>query len=330
MGFIEALKPFWHPVLISTELEDEPVKARLLNEQIVLYRTSQGVVALQDLCIHRGAALSLGKLQGDYIECPYHGFQYAPDGRCVLIPSLGPDHPIPEKARVVRYHAQERYGVIYVALEEPVTDIFGYPEYDDPGYRTTVWTRDFEAGATRVLENNYDYTHLAFIHAPILAVRSDDLTMPPLPPPKREGYEIVMDPLVVHEPNYAHTHQPVGPARVPIKYYSRTIMPLTSHTKTVRVDDGVEGSDAMVFVLVPSPISETESRTFVWLSRNYSLDWPDSEVDFIFQRILSQDIDTVQSQVPKRVPTDLRKELFLPHETHHVEYRRWLRELGVD
>jgi len=62
-GDWEILGRYWHPVLFSTDVADTPVKARLLDVDLVVYRTSKGVVAARDLCMHRGSPLSMGHLQ---------------------------------------------------------------------------------------------------------------------------------------------------------------------------------------------------------------------------------------------------------------------------
>jgi phenylpropionate dioxygenase-like ring-hydroxylating dioxygenase large terminal subunit len=69
---------------------------------------------MSDLCVHRGTALSLGWVSGANLVCPYHGWQYAADGRCVAIPQLADPGRVPAKARVPAFAAQERYGLIWV------------------------------------------------------------------------------------------------------------------------------------------------------------------------------------------------------------------------
>ena len=56
----EALKPYWYPLALSTDVADKPVAAELLGERVAIYRAGGKVRAVRDLCIHRGTPLSLG------------------------------------------------------------------------------------------------------------------------------------------------------------------------------------------------------------------------------------------------------------------------------
>ena len=117
---LQALRACWHPVAFSAELADEPAHADLLGEPLVLWRgRDRSPRAMSDVCIHRGTALSLGRVSGDEIVCPYHAWRYAADGRCTAIPQLDDPARVPAKARVAAFRAQERYGLIWVALSEP-------------------------------------------------------------------------------------------------------------------------------------------------------------------------------------------------------------------
>ncbi len=71
----------------------------VINERVVLYRTLAGApVALGDRCAHRHLPLSMGRLDGDCLQCGYHGVAYAADGQCVRIPGSA---EIPEQAKAV-------------------------------------------------------------------------------------------------------------------------------------------------------------------------------------------------------------------------------------
>src|SRR5271155_4680313 len=78
-----ALAPFWYPVAFSHEVTNKPYATKLLDERVVVYRLSDGsLAAAKYICFHRGAPLSLGRVEGDEIICKYHGLRYDSTGRC--------------------------------------------------------------------------------------------------------------------------------------------------------------------------------------------------------------------------------------------------------
>src|SRR5690349_4534169 len=93
------LRSHWHPIATVEELTEQPRRVTLLGEHLALYRAERGPVVLKDLCIHRGAALSLGWVANGEITCAYHGWRYDRTGACVHIPSLPEGQPIPKRAR---------------------------------------------------------------------------------------------------------------------------------------------------------------------------------------------------------------------------------------
>ena len=85
----------WYVAERSTAVAATPVRSRLLGQNVVLFRDAAGAVhCLSDICVHRGGALSQGQVLGDCIECPYHGWQFRGDGKCVTIPAQ-PEVPAP-------------------------------------------------------------------------------------------------------------------------------------------------------------------------------------------------------------------------------------------
>ena len=79
---------FWYPAEWSKDLTDEPAKVRMLGQDFVLFRDSEGVAhCLSNTCIHRGGSLAGGKIVDDCIQCPYHGWQFDADGACRAMPS---------------------------------------------------------------------------------------------------------------------------------------------------------------------------------------------------------------------------------------------------
>ena len=80
----------WYVAAWDHELSRSMLRRIVLDEPVVLFRTTEGKpVALEDRCCHRQAQLSMGKLVGNVVVCPYHGLQYDTIGRCIFV-SLKP------------------------------------------------------------------------------------------------------------------------------------------------------------------------------------------------------------------------------------------------
>ena len=159
----------WHPVVSCDELAARGlVGARLLGEDIVVWQADGRALAWQDLCVHRGTRLSLGRVDGGTLQCPYHGWVYGADGQCVRIPAL-PDAPPPRKARVKTYRAVERYGLVWVSLGEPAHDVPPFPEWEDAGFRKLLCgPYAVDASGPRIVENFLDVAHFPFVHENVL------------------------------------------------------------------------------------------------------------------------------------------------------------------
>ena len=96
----------WWPIVASTELGRKPLGRIRFGERLVFWRSSDGVVCMQDKCPHRGAALSLGcinKKTGS-LACPFHGLEFGADGHCTRIP-VEQDFPIPADFGVATFPA---------------------------------------------------------------------------------------------------------------------------------------------------------------------------------------------------------------------------------
>lgn len=105
---------YWYAILDGRELRRGKVlAARRLGVDLAVWRDEQGGVhATRDRCPHRGAALSLGRVRGGCIECPFHGFRFDGAGRCVEAPCMGAEAPrhLDTKA----YALREAHGFIWM------------------------------------------------------------------------------------------------------------------------------------------------------------------------------------------------------------------------
>jgi len=110
----------WHPVAALVDVQAQPVAVQLLDQSLVLWRDEAGAVhAWADQCPHRGARLSLGRVCAGRLECPYHGWQFAPSGQCVRVPAL-PDF-VPPAAHAARvFTVQVWCELVWVYLQPGV------------------------------------------------------------------------------------------------------------------------------------------------------------------------------------------------------------------
>src|SRR5262245_32584979 len=97
-----AMRRCWQPVARVDHLRERPEPAVLLGEALAVFLTESGAPAVVgDRCAHRGAALSMGEVKGNGIQCPYHGWEWdGDDGACTRIPSLANQEQIPPRARI--------------------------------------------------------------------------------------------------------------------------------------------------------------------------------------------------------------------------------------
>lgn len=157
---------FWYPVIPLQQLENGPQVFTLLGEPLVLWLDqNRQPAATRDRCCHRTAKLSLGHVDQGRICCPYHGWEFDSTGTCVKVPQLSPDKAIPATYRVDAYRCTERYGYVWVCLEEPIAEIPNIAEAEAESYRTIhEFYEPWQTAGLRVMENELDLAHPTFVH----------------------------------------------------------------------------------------------------------------------------------------------------------------------
>lgn len=180
----KGLENFWYAVEHSQTLQTKPISLQLLNRRYVLFRDEDGAAhALVDSCAHRGASLGGGWVEGGCLRCPYHGWSYNSQGRCVHIPADPPGTTIPARAQLAALPLQERNGFIWIfpgdpALADPQL-IPPFPEFGQEGWRTVQGEYRWAANFSRVVEAGLDTSHAPFVHRPFFPNR-DDASVHPL------------------------------------------------------------------------------------------------------------------------------------------------------
>jgi phenylpropionate dioxygenase-like ring-hydroxylating dioxygenase large terminal subunit len=323
-----ALRHFWHPVAYSHELTDTPLQVFLCGEQLCAVRLDGEACVFEDLCAHRGTALSLGTVVGGELRCAYHGWQYDRAGDCTFIPQR-PDLSRRLRARVKRYRAKERYGMVWASLvDEPHFPLPEFPQYDDPAFDTIVipWS-DWRCSAPRRTENYWDLGHFAIVHDGVLG----DVNHPEVPAHRvwREDRCLRMaltEPFL--EPRAAAKAGSLDAADEPLLEVMTEwwlSMPLT-----VLFDSTMAADQHYCLFFHPTPLGPRTIRNFTVGARNYgSRETMEEQIVEFNYLVYGQDKPIVESQRPEELPEDLSAELHLKGvDTFSIQYRKWLLELA--
>ena len=316
-----ALAACWHPIAFADEVTDKPVARQLLDEQLVVFRTRQGVCVAKDLCLHRGAPLSLGWVQDDELVCAYHGFRYATDGRCTRVPAL-PGAPIPAKLCLITFPAVERFGLIWTCLageaKHPLPD---WPETEDATYRRLhLPAMEWNASAARAIENFLDVGHFAWVHHGTFGNRE----LPEVP-----KYEVVRMPGGLHMeyPYLAANpeHSPLAEKRV----IQRWMVYDLTFPFACRLGINYDGGRRYVICEVCAPVSAKKVRIHFTVAMNFDHDKTAEEILAWESKVVGEDRPIVEAQRPEELPLDLTEEFHLRCDRMSTAYRQGLVELGL-
>ncbi len=157
----------WYPLTWSRNVTRALARHRLLGDDLVVYRSEAGApIALDDMCPHRLAPLSMGKLRGDAVECGYHGMTFAPNGRCIRIPG---QPVIPPSARVSSYPLHDKMGLVWIWPGDPDRAdpalIYDLPQYNQPDWHAAHGDAlRIEANYLTLADNLCDPAHVSFVH----------------------------------------------------------------------------------------------------------------------------------------------------------------------
>jgi phenylpropionate dioxygenase-like ring-hydroxylating dioxygenase large terminal subunit len=171
------LREYWYPALLARKVGGRrPVKVSLLGEELCFFRGVTGdVVAIQDVCPHRGARLSEGHCHyRGTVACPYHGWVYDEGGKNVAVLSEGPQSGVCGKpgTEARAYPTRTLKGVVFVwmgmgdaaPIEEDVPE-----EFFDPDALVMTGQVTWRCNWEVALENSMD-SHVNYVHRDALVV----------------------------------------------------------------------------------------------------------------------------------------------------------------
>lgn len=165
----EAMRRYWHPVATSAQLPEpdcNPLRVELLGERFVLFRDTAGDVGLlEELCMHRGASLAIGRVEEGGIRCLYHGWKFAVDGTILETPNHA-DCRFRERKKAAAFPVVEKSGLIwaYIGAQEhqPPFRTFGadlVPEANRMVIRINI-----KANYLQLWEGGLDSSHVSVLH----------------------------------------------------------------------------------------------------------------------------------------------------------------------
>lgn len=175
------LRNYWYPLIQNNKVpKRKPIKISLLGDDLVVFRNKdKEVVALADICPHRGARLSEGHMHWPgYVSCPYHGWTFDGTGENVAVLSEGPNAAICGTAgtQAKHYPTKTLRGMVFVWVGEespaPIEEDVPEEFFDDKslllfgiGDNDGYWDCNWEVA----LENSMD-AHVNYLHRDSMVV----------------------------------------------------------------------------------------------------------------------------------------------------------------
>ena len=163
------LRRYWMPVGLTSELHDIPQAVTIMDEALVLFRDGEGRIGLLGQhCAHRGASLEYADIENAGIRCPYHGWLYDVDGKCLEQPSEAGGKEFCAKVRQVSYPVLELGGLIFAYMGPNAENPPPLPNYspliDHGGIRQIEPVRHFDYNWFNFYENSADPVHVWILH----------------------------------------------------------------------------------------------------------------------------------------------------------------------
>ncbi len=314
---------FWYPIGTSEDITaDTPFRTDIYGLKYVAFRDEDGKAhVLSDTCVHRGASLGKGKIKNGNVECPYHGWQFGGSGACTLIPSLGSDAKIPNRAKVDSYPTQERYGIVFAFLgdlpEKERPTLYDIPEDGDNAWRgSEVMILDVDYHYERSMENGLDPAHNEFVH-----------TAQGSPSIFGQTFDVIDDPWGSHfMVNFKNQDDDA-----------------TEFSKELSVDlkagSGHHGPNVLITWIqfseeakihqyfFEAPVDDGKTRIFFINYRSFMTEPEhDEAVKAQNMRVAQEDINILLELDPVQTPETNTKEILVPSDKPVVRFREWNKE----
>ena len=169
----EYFRRFWQPVALSRELAEPdgaPIRVKLLGEEMVAFRDTQGRVGLvEPQCAHRGASLFFGRNEDGGIRCIYHGWKYDVHGKCLEMPNVPAGSAYHGKISIKAWPTREFGDIVWAYLGPRERMPEGVPQLEFgvlPASHRYVTKRLQQCNWAQSMEGALDTAHFSFLHMP--------------------------------------------------------------------------------------------------------------------------------------------------------------------
>jgi len=315
---------FWYPICTTQDLQESaPVRSQVLGLQLVAFLDGSGDAhVLADTCVHRGGSLSKGSVKDNCIVCPYHGWRYSGDGRCVLIPALDDNSKPPARAKVDSYPVQEKYGIVFAFLgdlpAEERPPVFEIEEYEQDGWRASeIMILNVPCYYERSMENGLDFAHNEFVH-PLQGspkVFMDTMKIKKLPWGMKVSANMGEDDASTSNlENVARDPNTLGASS--LHHGPNTLVTTINFSATTRLTQ----------YFFEAPVDENHTKIYFVNMRNCMLDPAmDDKVREVNLNITAEDIDILENLFPIRTPESITKEILMPADEGILRFRECLK-----
>jgi nitrite reductase/ring-hydroxylating ferredoxin subunit len=166
----ELMRRYWIPALLAEEIsvpDCPPVRVRVLGEDLVAFRDTQGRVGLLgEHCAHRGTSLFYGRNEDCGLRCIYHGWKYDVDGNVLETPAEPADSDFKKKLRQVAYPCHEAAGMVftYMGPAEKQPLLPRYEWHGLPHEQVCAVKSYLQCNYLQGIEGDFDSSHTSFLH----------------------------------------------------------------------------------------------------------------------------------------------------------------------
>lgn len=321
--FAPALDQCWYAVATIDAIGTDPFPIEVLGSSYVLWRTADdNLVAVADRCSHREAKLSLGTTEAGCLRCPYHGWAFGEQGRCVEIPSSGEGAPIPPAAHLDVLHVEIHYGLVWFCPGDPSAPVPDLGVDADSSFtRLNTDMQVWECSATRMIDNMLDVAHFPYTHTGTFG-RDQEREVPNFTLTQLDdtfyGYEYAV---VINNEAEAKTTSGGGPDVIGLEMSTGFALPFSVRS-TMSFETGIE----QTLFMTATPMSKGRSAYTFILWRNDDVSVIGKEI-VDFELAVTLEDQTMLENLSGELSLDRGELVDVQSDKASVEWRRRYREL---